>query len=116
MTLEVDDRIVRWMGQRKSLDNRRATLLASAGRASEDDGRIEGATLGETEHLSVYEQRDLQSVLDSMQRRELAMIDAAMRRIDDGTYETCARCAGAIPTERLEAMPVATTCVDCAGS
>ncbi len=43
----------------------------------------------------------------------LAAIDAALQRIDDGTYGVCSRCGAGIGAERLRAMPYATLCIDC---
>ncbi|PWJ22361.1 TraR/DksA family transcriptional regulator [Jannaschia seohaensis] len=47
-------------------------------------------------------------------RRELRAIDAALARIADGTYGTCAKCGGEITPERLEAVPTAVFCRTCA--
>lgn len=44
----------------------------------------------------------------------LDQIDAALQRIEDGTYGHCARCGTKIPAARLEALPYATCCVQCA--
>ena len=44
----------------------------------------------------------------------LSEITAAIRRLDDGTYGACERCAHAIAPARLEARPTARTCVTCA--
>jgi DnaK suppressor protein len=44
----------------------------------------------------------------------LNQIEAALRRIDDGTYGRCERCGAKIPPARLEAIPYATRCVPCA--
>jgi RNA polymerase-binding protein DksA len=52
--------------------------------------------------------------LDEGGREEVRRIDAALARLDAGTYETCASCGGSIAAERLEALPYATTCIDCA--
>jgi RNA polymerase-binding transcription factor len=40
-------------------------------------------------------------------------IDAALARIDAGTYGICVNCGSQIAPERLEAMPWATLCIDC---
>ena len=40
-------------------------------------------------------------------------IDAALKRIDDGTFGKCENCGQDIPFERLEARPTATLCVTC---
>jgi RNA polymerase-binding transcription factor DksA len=41
-------------------------------------------------------------------------IEHALSRLDAGTYGTCEACGQAIPRERLEAIPHASTCVACA--
>jgi len=40
-------------------------------------------------------------------------IDAALERIDAGTYGRCVLCGSAVPLERLEVRPFAATCVSC---
>ena len=47
-------------------------------------------------------------------REQLREIEAALRRLDDGAYGTCARCGGPIGDARLEARPTATLCIGCA--
>lgn len=46
--------------------------------------------------------------------RLLAQIEAAVRRIEKGVYGLCERCGQAINPERLQVLPYATTCLDCA--
>jgi len=43
----------------------------------------------------------------------IAAVDAAMQRLDDGSYGTCARCGQPIVPARLEARPAAIYCIDC---
>ena len=45
---------------------------------------------------------------------ELTQIDAALARLDAGSYGICASCGRAIPDARLEVRPFATHCVTCA--
>ena len=45
--------------------------------------------------------------------RTIEEIDAAIGRIDVGTYGTCTGCGAVIPEERLELRPFAATCVAC---
>ena len=47
-------------------------------------------------------------------RREMRDIRAALARIEDGSYGTCARCGDEIGDARLEALPTATRCIRCA--
>jgi DnaK suppressor protein len=44
----------------------------------------------------------------------LGQIDAALERIDDGSYGRCQQCDGKIPKSRLDAIPYAAQCVQCA--
>ena len=46
-------------------------------------------------------------------RSALTAIDAALRRLDEGTYGTCERCAEPIPWGRLEVLPMTGLCTDC---
>jgi len=39
--------------------------------------------------------------------------DAALERIEGGTFGTCEKCGKPIGDERLEALPYATQCIDC---
>ncbi len=48
-------------------------------------------------------ERDL-SILRQVES-ELADVEHALRRLDDGTYGTCEVCGRPIPDERLEALP-----------
>lgn len=61
------------------------------------------ATAERTEVLGLVE--TLKSQLDA--------VDAALVRIEQGTYGTCASCGRPIPEARLEARPASIYCVDC---
>ena len=50
------------------------------------------------------------SILEQVEA-ELADVDRALRRLDDGTYGTCEACGHPIGDDRLEAMPAARFCV-----
>ncbi len=57
--------------------------------------------------------RDLNLALRSNSRDLLTQVEAALRRLDEGTYGVCARCGNPINPERLEALPYATYCITC---
>lgn len=48
-------------------------------------------------------------------RRELAEIEAALLRIQEGSYGTCLSCGGPMGLQRLRALPEARYCVACSG-
>lgn len=58
------------------------------------------------------EQAPLQD-LRAAEIRELSEVDAALHRLDLGTYGRCERCGAAIGALRLHAMPAARLCVRC---
>lgn len=83
-------------------------------------------SLLETQRAECVQQREealaecAQSVPDPVAQRRsadlqrtIAEIDAALVRIEAGTYGSCERCGGAIPEERLELRPFAGRCVAC---
>jgi DnaK suppressor protein len=49
----------------------------------------------------------------STHREILIMIDAALRKLQDGTYGACEDCGDEISEERLKVMPFAIYCRDC---
>jgi RNA polymerase-binding transcription factor len=57
--------------------------------------------------------RELDYTLEENSEHVLAEIEAALRRIDEGTYGVCSSCGKPIPEDRLEALPWATLCIDC---
>ena len=67
--------------------------------------------LAETATLTL--DREIDYSLEENSTGVLKAIDAALARIDEGTFGTCERCGQPIPEERLEALPYATLCIDC---
>jgi len=57
--------------------------------------------------------REIDYTLGENSGQVLVDIDAALKRIDDGTYGTCVGCGSEIPLGRLEAYPTAALCIDC---
>jgi DnaK suppressor protein len=78
----------------------------------------EGSAGGDDEHdpegATVAFERQHVAALISQARAHLAAIDAALRKVDSGTYEICDICGGPIGEERLTARPAALICVRCA--
>jgi RNA polymerase-binding transcription factor len=56
--------------------------------------------------------REMASTLEDNSTHVLTEIDAALKRIDEGTFGVCTRCGKPIAAERLEALPWATLCID----
>jgi RNA polymerase-binding protein DksA len=97
---------------RSALEAERARLRAELGEPIEGPGQMTyGSQAAAATHV-FEQQRDL--ALRERSRAELDRVDAALRRLDDGTYGTCVSCGNPIAPERLEAIPWSPTCIDCA--
>ena len=57
---------------------------------------------------------DEQVILAQNEEQLLEDVEAALQRIEAGTYGNCERCGRKIPKERLDALPQAATCIECA--
>ena len=106
--------------QRRELEARRASYVDDAARATataleltEDGGQdmADEDGFGEGDTLSV--ERDRLVVVASDAQAHVAEIDAALARVDAGSYGLCEACGKPIPEARLEVVPEATLCVSC---
>jgi len=89
-----------------SLENDLTRLIEATRSSNADDEHDpEGSTIA-------FERAQLTAVL-SAARQRVADLSDALRRLDAGTYGLCEACGAVIPGERLEARPVARTCVSC---
>ena len=103
LAAERADTLERLSGLEREL---RGIIEASGPAGTDDEHDPEGATVAfERQHVAA---------LIGQARAHLAEIDAAVRRLAEGSYGTCERCGRPIGAARLAARPVATTCIDCA--
>lgn len=84
----------------------RAVVDASRDSNADDEHDPEGTTIA-------FERSQVGALVQQAEAH-LVEIDAALARIDDGTYGVCVVCGQPIPAARLEVRPTATTCVGCA--
>src|SRR5581483_5222039 len=56
---------------------------------------------------------DVDTAMTDRDIRELREIEAALARMEDGSYGQCAKCSGNIGFARLQAYPTATRCIRC---
>lgn len=102
----------------QQLDARRASLRQEvhAQLDGSDDDRIVGLRrrLEESDDWGVADglaELDIAEVRHAL--AELTNVDAALARMHDGSYGTCADCGETIAAPRLLAYPTATRCIDC---
>ncbi len=58
--------------------------------------------------------RDMMTVTLERERRTLGEIESALTRMKEGQYGICDQCGAEIPSARLEALPWARRCLQCA--
>lgn len=104
----------RLAAERRRTANRLASLrgdfdsvvAASRDTNADDEHDPEGATIA-------FERSQVDALVHQAVSH-LAEVDAALARLDAGTYGTCEVCGQPIPAGRLEVRPMARTCVGCA--
>jgi RNA polymerase-binding transcription factor DksA len=79
---------------------------ASEDSNADDEHDPEGSTIA-------FERSQVGALVEQA-RTHLAEVDAALARVADGSYGVCESCGGPIAPARLEARPVARTCITCA--
>jgi RNA polymerase-binding protein DksA len=99
--------------QKKQLAALHEHLVRRTESVETDLARADGDERDFEEQAAARENDDVLSALSGEGRGQLARIDAALERIEAGTYGLCAGCGGPIARERLEALPYATACIDC---
>ena len=113
---KVAGKTTRYNELKKMLEERRRELL------SEVQGKIrdvraesgkERDVLDQGESSEVDIQEDIEFALIQMKSETLTKIDAALRRLEDGTYGDCFECGDQISEARLRALPFAVRCKDC---
>lgn len=91
----------------EQLASLRGGTMGRAEASADHFGRPEDST------AQVSTERELEFALDARESAELDQVDAALRRIDEGTYGQCIDCGVEIPAPRLQATPEAARCMAC---
>lgn len=94
---------------------RRAEVFNEVRRAEADLEQIAASPEIEPEEKASDENTaGLLSRLDERGKRKIEEIDAALRRMEERHYGSCAACAQPIELARLRALPATTLCAGCA--
>jgi RNA polymerase-binding protein DksA len=105
--------------RKRLLDERKRVQEAIDYLHEENPGSIQDETQDSTadnhpgDMATVTFDRELDYTLEANEGRLLQAIDAALTRMDDGSYGACVSCGQPIGAERLEALAWTTQCIDC---
>lgn len=110
MTIDLEARRAELVSLRERILGAAEGIVAD----DEESGEINSAAGDQhlADHASIILDREVDETLEENVSRMIFEIDEALERISAGTYGVCAKCGGAIPEERLSAVPYATLCVD----
>jgi DnaK suppressor protein len=109
------------MARKESIISLRNTLIkrrdglrkALAGDLSSLSGIREQASGDVIDAALDSAQDEINSQLAEVESRELANIERALEKMRDSSYGLCEECEKKIPMPRLNALPYATTCIEC---
>jgi DnaK suppressor protein len=101
---------------RARLESRRAELdaLDATASAATETVELDQARVGRLSRMDALQGQAMAQETLRRQRLEQARIDAALRRLDDGSYGDCIECGEPVGDGRLGADPTATHCLACA--
>ena len=108
-----------WQPGSRTQDDARGPPPRAGGRSSGQDSRRptdftnERQVLDQGESSEVDIQDEIEFALIQMKAETLNKIDAALRRLEEGTYGDCFECGDEIAEARLRALPFAVRCRDC---
>jgi RNA polymerase-binding protein DksA len=96
---------------RAALQAERDLLLEELGEVIQPPGQMTYGSQAAAATQVFEQQRDL--ALRDRSTHQLELVNAALERLDAGTFGTCLRCGKPIAPARLEALPWAANCIDC---
>lgn len=92
----------------------RLRLRGRLGYLEDDDETSDASNVGDIADAATYfESRELRRGLQLAEMEQLRLVEAALTRIDEGTFGKCTGCGQPIEFARLEVLPQAPTCIAC---
>ncbi|MDZ7809508.1 MAG: TraR/DksA C4-type zinc finger protein [Arhodomonas sp.] len=101
---------------RARLVERHEALLAgdATRREAADTVELDQQRNGRLTRMDALQGQAMARARNERARNEITRIEAALKRLDAGTYGDCLRCEEPIDPRRLNADPAAVLCIDCA--
>ena len=102
---------------RQRLERERNELLALSEAAAGERRPVEldQQSIGRLSRMDAMQVQAMAQSVEARRRARLPLIEAALRRLDEGEYGYCTDCGERIPAKRLAIDPTIARCVDCAG-
>ena len=100
---------------RSKIDEEIAELhaLSDASREARAPVELDQQSVGRLSRMDAMQQQSMDLAREERRRTRLAILAAALRRMDDGDYGYCLACDEDLLPARLDVDPAVTLCVDC---
>jgi DnaK suppressor protein len=101
---------------KKALEAERESLMESSEATSEDRDPVtlDPQIVGRLSRMDAMQVQAMAQASEARRQGRLQRIEAALKRIEDGSYGECLDCGEEIAAKRLAVDPTATLCIDCA--
>lgn len=103
-----------WSALRQALTERRSALRARLEEGNSDARPVSlEDPIGRLTRMDAMQRQEMAQAQIRLTHQEVARIEAALRRIDEGTFGTCVECGEAIAAGRLRIKPEVLLCIEC---
>jgi DnaK suppressor protein len=75
---------------------------------------VDQQSVGRLSRMDSLQVQAMALATEERRRQQIARIDAALKRLEEGTYGACVICGETIAPKRLELDPAVPTCITCA--
>jgi DnaK suppressor protein len=75
---------------------------------------VDQTSTGRLSRMDALQSQAMDLEIERRRHQELQRIEAALQRIDDGSYGYCVACGEAIAIKRIENDPTTPVCINCA--
>ena len=76
---------------------------------------LDQQSVGRLSRMDAMQQQSMDLAKEERRAQRLAILAAALKRMDEDEFGYCLRCGEEIPPARLDVDPAVTLCVDCVG-
>ena len=88
-------------------------MLSDAGRKARAPVELDQQSVGRLSRMDAIQQPSMDLARQERRKARLAMLAAALHRLDKDEFGYCLACGEDISRQRLEIDPAVTLCVDC---
>jgi len=103
----------KWKAYKTMLNQKITELLSEAGKTVSEMTNGKENYPDPNDRASLESDRNFELRIRDRERKLIAKMQEAIKRIEDGTFGICEVCGGPISEKRLMARPVTTLCIDC---